>query len=420
MRIIHTSDWHLGRRFHAASLLDAQAEFADWFVSLAATEEVDLVVIAGDIYDRAIAPTEAIELFGRVVGRLLDAGVVVAAITGNHDAADRVAPYDELLDRSGFYLRGGYERAGEVITHDFADGPLDLVLVPYLDPRAAPAAFLAEHAAVDDADDGSAAGPDDADERDASADDPHGTTARARRAATHESVLDAVLRSARAASTAPRSLVVSHAFVAGGSVSDSERDLVVGGTGQVDASLFDGFSYGALGHLHRPQRVAGSDVLRYSGTPMAYSFSEDHDKSVTVVDMDTAGVCTTRAVPVPVGRRVATVEGTMDELLDPSAHPGAHDAFVRAFVTDRETVLDARARLATVYPHVMEIHLTPAGVGDETDGRVVATRRADPLDVVTDFWEHVEGTPPDDASRDLLRAAVEAAVGADDPGGVVV
>ncbi|MCZ7631255.1 MAG: exonuclease subunit SbcD [Microthrixaceae bacterium] len=138
MKIIHTSDWHLGRRFGPVSLEADQQAFADWFVDLVADHHGDLVVIAGDLYDRAIAPTSAIDLFTDTVARLLDTGAVVAAISGNHDGPSRVAPYDDLMDRSGFYLRGGYRNAGEVIRHEFSDGPLDLVLIPYLDPQGAP------------------------------------------------------------------------------------------------------------------------------------------------------------------------------------------------------------------------------------------------------------------------------------------
>ncbi|MGA1495279.1 MAG: metallophosphoesterase family protein [Rhodothermales bacterium] len=141
MRIIHTSDWHLGRSFGPVSLRDAQERFCDRLVAVTREEQIDLVVIAGDIYDRAIAPNEAIELFRDTVRRLRDAGSIVAAISGNHDGADRVSPYDDLLDASGVYIRGGYEGVGRVVTHEFSDGPLDLVLVPFLDPQGAPDDF---------------------------------------------------------------------------------------------------------------------------------------------------------------------------------------------------------------------------------------------------------------------------------------
>ncbi|MFM7687522.1 MAG: exonuclease SbcCD subunit D, partial [Actinomycetota bacterium] len=138
MRILHTSDWHLGRDFGSVSLHDDQKAFLDWLVEQVVELKVELVVIAGDLFDRAYAPADAIRLFRDALHKLLDTKVKVAAITGNHDAHDRVANYGGLLDLSGLYLRGGYQAIGEVIALDFADGPLDLVLLPFLDPQGAP------------------------------------------------------------------------------------------------------------------------------------------------------------------------------------------------------------------------------------------------------------------------------------------
>ncbi|KAA3637707.1 MAG: exonuclease subunit SbcD, partial [Armatimonadetes bacterium] len=201
MKIIHTSDWHLGRHFGPVSLESDQQGFADWFVELVADQSVDLVVIAGDLFDRAIAPTSAIELFNDTVRRLLGTGAVVAAISGNHDGANRVAPYDDLMDRSGFYLRGGYQGAGEVMSLEFADGPLDLVLLPFLDPQAAPDDF---GAAISDP-----PGPDE------------GDLMERRHRRTHQSVLKDAVGSVIPQLGAPRSLAVAHAFVTGGEPSDS-------------------------------------------------------------------------------------------------------------------------------------------------------------------------------------------------------
>lgn len=434
MKIIHTSDWHLGRSFGPVSLRDDQERFCDWFVDLVATEAADLVVIAGDLYDRAVAPTESIALFRDTVARLLATGTVVAAITGNHDGADRVAPYSELLDLSRFYLRGGYDRVGSVITHTFADGPLDLVLLPYLHPRAAPDHYGVPAGTSGDSttdqlvpvgSDGTA-GPDVPAGSGAGAGPvvPAGTADRSgaddrvarRLARTHQSVLKVATDAARAARVAPRSVAVAHAFVTGGTVSDSERALTVGGTGAVDASVFDGFSAVLLGHLHRPQRMGGDDRIAYSGTPLAYSFSEDHPKSVRVLELDADGTLrSATTVPVPVGRPVRTIRGTIAELLDPGSHPGAHGAFVQAVVTDRETVLDARARLVTVYPHVAEVRLEPEGGPAPADATAASatTARLAPIDAVRAFWEVAEGSPPDDATDALLVAATTRAASAE-------
>ncbi len=387
MRILHTSDWHLGRSFGPVSLESDQCAFLDWLVQVCIAERVDLVAVAGDLYDRAIPPVEAVALFRDTLRRLLERGVRVAAITGNHDSPDRVAAYGDLLDLSGVRLRGGYDRFGEVLTIDGPDGPLDLVLLPFLDPQAAP----------DDVVDATVAGEDDLLQR------------RVRR--THQSVLEAAIAAARTNLRAPRSLVLAHAFVSGGAESDSERQLSVGGTGQIDAALFDGFSYVALGHLHRPQAVGGRDDLRYSGTPLAYSFSEDHPKCVVLVDMAADGATTVREIPVPVGRPVATITGTMAELLACDESARAAQAFVRAIVTDRDTVLDAKARLAEVYPWVVEVRLQPAGAAPVAGAATAAVRELTPIEATRRFWIDAEGDVPDAATDALLVALVGTATG---------
>jgi DNA repair protein SbcD/Mre11 len=384
VRILHTSDWHLGRSFGPWSLEADQRAFLEWLVDEVATRAVDLVVIAGDIYDRAIAPNESLVLFRDTLQRLRAAGAVVVAITGNHDGAERVSPYDTLVDSSGVYIRGGYSRAHEVISLHFDDGPLDVVAVPFLDPLLAPDGF------------------------DASSHDSGDDLGAIRRRRTHQSVLAAAVEQARSQLVAPRSLAVAHAFVAGGTETDSERQLTIGGTGQVSHSVFDGFSYVALGHLHRPQSV-GAPAVRYSGTPLAYSFSETHDKSVTIVDLDAGGLCEVAEVPVPVGRPVLTVVGAIDELCRQVPDPRSATSFVRAVITDDGAVLDAKARLAVVYPYVVEIELRPARGPGSDDRRPVDVSTLDPLDAATAFWADVAGSPPGADQVELLGSALTAA-----------
>ncbi len=392
MRILHTSDWHLGRTFGPVSLAADQAAFVDWLVELCAAERIDLVVVAGDVYDRAIATTEAVVMFREALVRLQAGGHAVAVITGNHDGADRVAAYDELLDASRVFVRGGYSRLGEVITVSFADGPLDLVLLPFLDPQAAPdqlphrvaepAADLFTHAAEADP-----------------------FERRMRR--THQSVLRAAVDTATPTLVSPRSLAVAHAFVTGGEPSDSERPLTVGTAGRVDASLFDAFSYTALGHLHLPQFVAGRTNLRYSGTPLPYSFSETHTKSVTIVDMAADGTSTLTVVDVPVGRPVLTVTGTIDQLLQREPTARQRESFVRAVVTDPGVVLDAKQRLTAVYPYVVEILLTPPAP-DGTERLVTGGADAlTPTQIADLFWTQSIGVEPTDDERRVLHAAID-------------
>lgn len=363
MKILHTSDLHLGRSLGPVSLHDAQVAFVDWLLHIIESNAIELLVVAGDLFDRSIAPTESITLWRRVLQEAASMGVRVVAIAGNHDGADRVAAHDGLTDAVGIHVRGGYERAGEVLRLEFSDGPLDLVAVPFLEPNAAPPEVKAAFAARDEL-------------------------------RTHESVLREALDRARGVLTethSARSLAIAHAFVAGSSVSDSERQLSVGGTDRVSAEVFDGFSYVALGHLHTPQVVAGSDTIRYSGTPLPYSFSEIAPKSVVIIDMAPNGTCSVTTEPVPVGRPVASISGTIDELLAPDAHPEVVDHYVRATLTDATYVTDAKVRLATRYPHIIDVVMALSGSTVElVDGAAIAAQRS-PLESAGGFWSQIVG-----------------------------
>ena len=399
MRILHTSDWHLGRYFGPESLLPDQADFVDWFIGQVAERNADLVIIAGDVFDRAVPPTEAITLYTSTLRRLVAAGVKVAIIAGNHDGPERLALYDSLLDLSGVFVRGGYANIGEVIRLDMSDGPLDLVLLPFLEPQAAPDALASM------ADEPSAEPGTDPTDGDAGAE----TAARRRQRRTHESVLAAAIAAVTPALSAPRSVAVAHAFVTGGTASDSERQLSVGGTSTVSGDLFAPFSYTALGHLHTPQPI-GSPTLRYSGTPLAYSFSETAAKSITVVDMSASGECVVSTVPVPIGRAAITVTGRIEELLDGEATAEQGTSWVRAILTDPGVVLDAKSRLQTKFPFVVEVELRPEGVSVGADGVPVADVRALTAEQAVDtFWEEAQGAPPTEAETEWLHRALAAA-----------
>lgn len=398
MRILHTSDWHLGRDFGPVSLHDDQKAFLEWLVGQVRKLQIDLVVIAGDLFDRAYAPADAIRLFRDALHELLGTGAKVAAITGNHDAHDRVANYGGLLDLSGLYLRGGYQAVGEVIALEFSDGPLDLVLLPFLDPQGAPDSLGVE--AVPTEDGAVAEGVDDVFAR------------RVRR--THQSVLEDAVKAVQPRLTAPRSLAVAHAFVSGGQVSESERQLEVGGTGSVSADVFSPFSYTALGHLHRPQSIDGAPNVRYSGTPLAYSYSEEHPKSVTIIDMASDGSCTYETVPVGVGRAVATVTGRIDELLAMKPTEAVRASFVRAIITDPGVVLDAKQRLSVVFPNVVDIEMRPVGADGEPivpSGVLVDRKRLTPAEIADQFWVDSVGTLPSGRQQRMVHSALHDAEG---------
>jgi exonuclease SbcD len=300
----------------------------------------------------------------------------VAAITGNHDSEVRVTVYNELLDRR-VHLRGGYDDVGHVITLDLVDGPLDLVLLPFLEPLMAADGF----------------GTNDEE-------DPAGR--RQRR--THESVLRTAADRARSNLVSPRSLCLAHAFVSGGTESESERQLTVGGTSVVPLDVFDGFSYSALGHLHRPQRL--SDTVHYSGTPLAYSFSEDHQKSVLIVDMEADGSVAVAAREVPVGRHVVSIKGTIQQLLTDD-FADASERFVRAHITDTSVIINPRAQLEQRFPHLIEI--SQAAISNAVEHAAATASNRSPFDTTVAFWEASTGVAPSAAEHDALRDALEAA-----------
>ena len=376
MKILHTSDWHLGRSFGSVSLHDAQTQFCEWLLEVAVSEKVELLVVAGDLYDRSIPPQESVVLWRETLKSFHMAGIAVVAIAGNHDGADRVAAFDGLTDEARIYVRGGYGRAGEILTLNVSDGPLDIALVPFLDPQLAPPEWKAELAEADSK-------------------------------PTHESVLRMALDRARTSSQAGRSLAVVHAFVGGSTTAESERQLTVGNTDQVAADVLDGFSYVALGHLHTPQKIAGSDTIRYSGTPIAYSFSETGAKSVVLLDMSSNGACSVEAVPVPVGRGVITLTGTIDELLAPDSHPEAAELYVKAVLTDKAYVVDAKSRLLEVYPYCTDVVMKMAGTSTAIGPNDEIRSALAPRDAAEKFWEDIVNEPLSELQRNTVVAAID-------------
>ncbi len=379
MRILHTSDWHLGRSFGDFRMLEDQRSFLDWLATTAATEQVDLVVIAGDLYDRAIPPADAVALFSDVIRRLRAAGAEVVAIAGNHDSGERIGALDGIVE-DGLIVRGGFESSSSVVVREFHDGPLAIVATPFLEPLLTPVAVRAE--------------------MQGELDPELGRTPRI----SHEMVLRHALDEARSQiEPGMRSIVLSHAFVTGAAPCESERDLAVGDSGMVSASLYDGFSYVALGHLHRPQLVAGHEHIRYSGSPLPFSFSETHGKSVVIVDMAIDGSVSAADVPVPVGRRVHTIRGSFDEIL---ALPPIIDAWVKVELTDTVVIPDAHRQLKTRFPWLAEIHRI--GRSELPGRRLTAadlTVRT-PVDLAHEFYAEVSSADAGPEVTTILDRAV--------------
>ncbi|OKK17645.1 exonuclease SbcD [Streptomyces sp. CB00455] len=376
MKFLHTSDWHLGRAFHRVSLLGAQAAFVDHLVETAREREVDAVLVAGDVYDRAVPPLPAVELYDRALHRLAELGVPTVMISGNHDSARRLGVGAGLIGRAGIHLRTDPAGCADPVVLADAHGEVALYGLPYLEPALVKDQFDAERV-------------------------------------SHEAVLGAAMDRIRAdlAARAPgtRSVVLAHAFVTGGQTSDSERDITVGGVDAVPASVFDGVDYVALGHLHGCQTIG--ERIRYCGSPLAYSFSEaGHRKSMWLIEIGAGGALTgAERIDTPVPRALARLRGRLEELLEDPAHAAHTDSWVEATLTDAVRPDDPMARLAVRFPHTLSLAFEPEG-REEDSGASYAQRlkgRSD-QEIAEDFVAHVRGGGhADEAERDVLRSAFD-------------
>jgi DNA repair protein SbcD/Mre11 len=377
MRILHTGDWHLGRTLLGADLLDHQAAFTDWLVELVRARRVDLVLIAGDVYDRAIPPIDAVRMLSRTLERLAETTTVVLT-PGNHDSAARLGFGAGVMDAR---VRIVAEPAGvgAPVLVDDTDGPVAVYGIPYLHPDMTRYALAAV---------------------------PDEPLAR-----SHHAVVGAAMDRVRtdlAGRPGTRSVVVAHAFVGGSEPSDSEQDIRVGGVDRVPESVFDGIDYVALGHLHGPQRVGETDRIRYAGSPLAFSFGErTQRKSVTVVDLDATGAVSVELVPTPVPRRLADVRGTIDAIESGDFRSDA-DAWVRVAVTDTVHPERMYARVKDHFPYALAITHEPADRGERAAARAV-TATSDPVEVASDFVAFATGAAPDEQERAVLVDAYEAA-----------
>ncbi len=383
MRLLHTSDWHIGRTLHGTDLLAEQEAVLGGLAAVIVAESVDVVVVAGDIYDRAVPSADATAVLDRVVGRLLAAGAQVVLTPGNHDSARRLGTFSGLLAAAGLHVRAATPALDEPVLVDDEHGTVALYGIPYLEPE------VARHEL--------------------------GLAGRGEAVRGHEGVLTAAMDRIRAdlfLRPGVRSVVLAHAFVGGGVPTESERDICVGGVDLVPAAVFDGVDYVALGHLHRPQTL--SDRVRYSGSPLAYSFGEaGQQKQAWLVELDGDGLAEVRSVPLPTARRLSVLTGELAELLAAPEHAAAEEHFVSARLTDVVRPADPMRQLRERFPHC--VHLEWAGTGAGADGLSYTDRlrgRSD-LEVAEEFVDHVRGAAASDAERELFARALAAAARGD-------
>jgi exonuclease SbcD len=378
MRLLHTSDWHLGRMMAQESLLDDQEAILDQIFAALVESRADAIIIAGDVFDRAVPRKEAVDLFDRFLTRVYrETSAAIVALAGNHDAPERVGFGGALQDPARVLIRGPLSsRAAPLLLHDDY-GTVAISALPFCEVYSA----RAHYGAVE--------------------------------VSCPEHVIREQLAEARAALPADcRWVVCAHAFVQGGAVTDAERSLdFVGGLETVPHAIFEGAAYVALGHLHRSQFV-GAEHVRYSGSPMAFGFDEaGAEKSVLLVDLGPDGMSAVEKRALKPRRAVRVIEGELAELI--SAAGGVPcDDFVKAILHDQGELVDPMGRLRTVYPFALQIERRARHAADVAARVSPARARRAPLEVIDAFLQDVRaGAGLTEAEREAARDAL---VGAED------
>ena len=355
MRFLHTADWHLGRIFYGQYLTDDQAYVLEHqFFTILKEEKIDGILLAGDVFDRAVPPIEAIELWDSIITRLaMDYKVPLFVVSGNHDGAERLEVGRSMLSESGIHIWGSPHHALQPFEFEGFDGRVAICPMPFSEPRRIGDALglnSSESKPVDTdmIDDTLFSYIDDKDQE-VVALNLHNYDQM------YQAWSDYLYKQVP---KQMRSIAISHAFVMGGEVGGSERTLSVGGSEQVSPHVFKNFHYTALGHLHGPQRI-GADHIRYSGSPLKYSFDEHgQKKSFTIIDMDTNGKVDISTIPVEAKRDVVILEGYFEDLLNNTALQTKHkDDYVQARLLDTMPIMDGMAKLRQVYHRCMTIEL---------------------------------------------------------------
>lgn len=371
MKLIHLSDLHLGKRVNEFSMLEDQQYILTEILQIIDREKPDGVMIAGDVYDKSVPSAEAVALLDDFLVRLAKRDLQVFLISGNHDSPERMAFGGRLMAQSGVHLAPVYDGKVSPITLTDEYGPVNLYLLPFLKPAHVRRCF------------------------------PE------REILTYTDALAAAIE-AMGVDPAQRNVLVTHQFVTGAARCDSE-EISVGGTDNVDVSVFEPFDYVALGHIHGPQQV-GRETVRYCGTPLKYSFSEaKHQKSVTVVELGEKGAVSVRTVPLTPMRDLAELRGTYEELTFRGFYDGTSYPrdYVHITLTDEEDIPDAVSKLRIIYPNLMKLDYD----NKRTRAGIVLERAEDqqrsPLELLEEFYEKQNGQPMGEEQRAFAKNLME-------------
>ncbi len=372
MRILHTSDWHIGRQFHQVNLLEDQRHVLDQIIVLAEEKQVDVVIIAGDLYDRAVPPASAVSLVDEVLSVLCNQlSIPVILISGNHDSPERLNFGSGQLAKANLYMLGKLSQEHKPICLSDAFGEVAFYGLPYADPLMVRDVFES-----------------------------------ALEVKSHDDAMRFLIGNLQPEAS-QRNVLISHCFVGGAEVCDSERPLSIGGADQVSSDHFKQFDYVALGHLHGPQQRSRS-TIRYSGSILKYSFSEEkHNKSVTLVEMDEKGQCQIELIALSPLRNMRTLEGELESLIETGKTDPNSDDYLLIRLTDKQALLEPMQRLRSVYPNVLHIERP----GLLADNQRVAVDRAQLVKgewaMFNDFYQQVQGETLTAEQAEVVKSVLE-------------
>ncbi len=373
MRILHTSDWHLGRQFHNISLLDDQRLALEQIIDIVRERKVDVVVVAGDIYDRSVPPATAVELLDDCVHRICnELQVPLILLAGNHDGPQRLGFASRQLAGAGLHVAGPLWSVPQPIVLKGDTGEVAFYPIPYADPATVRHVLDVE-------------------------------------VSSHDEAMAYLLEQIKQDNGPTRPcVVIAHCYLAGGEVSESERPLSIGGADQVSPDYFKDFSYAALGHLHGPQ-FRGAQHIRYSGSPLKYSFSEERQrKSVTLVELNADGQASIEQIPLIPRHDMRTLEGSLDELLAAGQNDPHRDDYLLVRLSDTHAILDVMNKLREVYPNVL--HLERPGLMARGDGLEFSRDRLKrgELAMFEDFFAQVNGGALSEEQREIVATTLDA------------
>ncbi|SDK24446.1 exonuclease SbcCD subunit D [Natronincola ferrireducens] len=393
MKILHTGDWHIGKIVNEFSMIEDQEFALEQLIEVVKEEKPNVIVIAGDIYDRSIPPVEAVELLDRIFSTiLLDLNTPILAIAGNHDSAERLSFASRVLTQNGLHIAGGFSKEIKKITLEGDKGPVNFYLLPYADPKEI------RHVLED-----------------------HDIT-------NHDNAMKKIIDSIREdIQEGTKNVLVAHGYITNMRenndenkatieipldeimTSDSERPLSIGGTDIIRGGYFDCFHYTALGHLHAPQRV-GSDRMRYSGSLLKYSFSEtNHKKGVTIVNIDETGEISVQIKQLKPKRDMRIIKGPLNELINPSVYEGTNlEDYIYAVLTDEEELIDPISKLRAVYPNIMGLSRETAAIREESrTSAAEGYQHKSKLELFREFYHSITGRVLEEKRLDVVREVIQ-------------